>query len=65
MAELYLEDDVLFLFLSEGVFGGVKAGVGMGGGHEELGSLEEVVLLRVVLEQHHVIVCTWPVCQAS
>ena len=64
MAELHLEDDVLFLFFSESGFVGVKAGVSMGGGHEELGSLEEVVLLRVVLEQHYVIVCTWPVCQA-
>lgn len=51
------------MLLSECGSGWVEARVGVDGRHEELGPNEQVVLLRVVLEYHHIIVSSWPVSE--
>ena len=51
------------MLFSEGGSGWVEARVCVAGWHEELGPDEQVVLLRVVLEHHHIVVCAWPVSE--
>ncbi len=57
----YLEYDLLFLLLCEAGALGVNAGIGVGGGHQELRTLDDVVLLWIVLEENVVAVCSSPV----
>ena len=57
----HLQDDVFLLLFGEGGPLWVDTGVGVGGRHEELRSPDDVVLVRVVLEQDVVIVGPRPV----
>ena len=60
----HLKNDVFLLLFSECGALGVDAGVSMRGGHEELWSLDDVILFRVVLEENVVAVLPWPVLYA-